>query len=165
MKYLKRKYLKHSGRFAQEWQDAIEAYRERYPSIEHQLPESARRFEQHTKRCPLHDAAVLSITRPTRDTVQIQLDDWRLEFLGVAECEFPERLEPQIGWLYEELDLANSGLLELRALIDEGDFRVAAREVRVFDERLKRFVVPEEPPPPQPTLFLDKESRARRRKR
>ena len=86
----------------------------------------------------------------------MELDDRRLEFCGVKECQYPDPLEADVVWMYDEMDLADTDHFELRALFSEGDFRVIAREVRVFDKHLKRYVVPEQPAPPQSTLFLDR---------
>ena len=153
---MKRKYAE-NRRYHQEWIDAIKAYRAHYQSIENQLPETARLFVQHAKRHALHDAGVDSISRVDRGTVHLELDYRRLEFLGVKECEHPEPLESGIVWLYDEMDLADAGQFELRALFSQGDFRVIAREVHVFDKQLKRYVIPEQPAPLQPTLFLDRD--------
>jgi hypothetical protein len=161
---MKRKYIGHH-RFHREWNDALEAYRVRYRSIEDQLPETARLFKNHDKRQPLHDARVDSISRADRGVVHIELDDRRLDFLGVKECQCPEPLEVGVVWLYHELDLAGSDHFELRALFDEGDFRVIAREIHVFDKHLKRYVVPVEPDPSQPTMFLDRSHGRGRRKK
>jgi len=154
MKYMKRKYAEHQ-RYHQEWADALEAYKARYQSIVNQLPETARLFEDYTKRETLHDAGLESISRVDRGIIHIELGDRRLEFRGVKECRYPEPLEEGVVWMYDEMDLADPGHFELRALFSEGDFRVIAREVHVFDKHLKRYVVPEQPSPPQSTLFLD----------
>jgi Protein of unknown function (DUF4085) len=164
MKYLKRKYTEHQ-RYHQEWIDAIEAYRARYQSIANQLPETARLFEDHTKRQTLHDAAVGSISRLDRGIIHVELDDRRLEFYGVKECQYPEPLASGVVWMYDEMDLADTGHFEFRALFSEGDFRVIARGVRIFDKHLKRYVVPEQPAPPQPTLFLDRRHGRGKRKK
>jgi Protein of unknown function (DUF4085) len=161
---MKRKYIEHH-RFHREWNDALDAYRARYQSIADQLPETARLFRDHDKRQTLHDARVDSISRGDRGIVHIELDDRRLEFRGVKECQYPEPLEDGVVWLYDELDLAGPDHFELRALLSEGDFRVIAREIHVFDKHLKRYVVPEEPDPPRPTMFLDRSHGRGRRKK
>ena len=164
MKYMKRRYAEHP-RYHQEWNDALDAYRARYQSIVNQLPETARLFEDHCKRLSLHDAGVDSISRVDCGIIHVELDDRRLEFRGVKECQYPEPLEAGVAWMYDEMDLADAGHFELRALFSEGDFRVIAREVHVFDKHLKRYVVPEQPAPPQPTLFLGrKHGRGKRKK-
>jgi Protein of unknown function (DUF4085) len=155
MKYFKRQYAEHHH-CHQEWADALEAYRVRYQSIVNRLPETARLFEDHCKRQTLHDAAVYSISRVDRGTIHVELDDRRLEFCGVQECQYPERLEAGVVWMYDEMDLVETGHFELRALFSEGDFGVIAREVHVFDKHLKRYVVPEQLALPQSTLFLDR---------
>jgi hypothetical protein len=155
MQYMKRKYVG-LQRYHQEWIDALGAYRARYQSIVTQLPEMARLFEDHDKRQSLHDATVDSISRVGRGIIHVELDDRRIEFCGVKECQYPEPLEAGVVWMYHEMDLSDTGHFELRALFSEGDFRVIAREVHVFDRHLKRYVVPEQPTPPQPTLFLDR---------
>jgi Protein of unknown function (DUF4085) len=154
MKYMKRKYAGHR-RYDQEWRTAVEAYRARYQSIVNQLRETTQLFEDHNKRHPLHDAAVDSISRVDRETLHVELDDRRLEFRGVKDCRHPDPVPDGAVWQHDEMDLADPGHFELRALFSEGDFRVIAREVHVFDKNLKRYVVPERPAPPQPTLFLD----------
>jgi hypothetical protein len=144
MRFFKRYYIG-GKRFSQEWQAAIEAYRVHFQSIEDRLPESARQFEKHIRRRPLHDEGVDSITRPARGVVHVELMERRLEFLGVTECEFPQPLEEQTVWLYEEIDLPRAGVLELSALFDQGEFRIVAREVRVLDKLSKRYAVPNDP--------------------
>ncbi|MBX3436841.1 MAG: hypothetical protein KF861_05060 [Planctomycetaceae bacterium] len=71
----------------------------------------------------------------------------------------PEELTEWTVWLYDEIHLAPHNAFELRALFDTGEFRVVAEEIRVDDKLLKRYVVPEEPPAPPPTLFLDRQQR------
>jgi hypothetical protein len=164
MKYFKRKYVGHP-RYAQGWNDALAVYRARYQSIVKQLPETARSFEEHAKRQRLHDAAVESISRVDRGTIHVVLDDRRLEFYGVVECQYPEPLASGVVWMYDEMDLVNARSFELRVLFSEGDFRVVASGVRGFDKQLKRYVVPEQPAPPRSTLFLDrKHGRGQRKK-
>lgn len=137
----------------------------RYHSIVDQLPETARLFMDHAKKHTLHDTGVESISQVDRGIIHVDLDDRRLEFCGVRECQYPEALESGVAWMYDELDLADTGHFELRVLFTEGDFRVVAREVRVFDKRLKRYVVPEQPAAPQSTLFLDRRQPRGRRRR
>lgn len=137
----------------------------RYQSIVNRLPETARHFVDHCKRQTLHDAAVYSISRLDRETIHVELDDRRLEFCGVQECQYPEPLEAGVVWMYDEMDLVDSEHFELRALFSEGNFGVIAREVHVFDKHLKRYVVPEHAALPQPTLFLDRRHGRRQRKK
>jgi Protein of unknown function (DUF4085) len=103
-----------------------------------------------------YGAAVYSISRVDRETIHVELDDRRLEFCGVQECQYPEPLEAGVVWMYEEMDLVDTGQFELRALFSEGDFGAIAREVHVFDKHFKRYVVPEQLALLQSTLFLDR---------
>ncbi len=154
MKFFKAKYVG-KRRFDAAWDTALEAFRQHLNTIFPALPESVQAFERHTNRFPLHDAGVESISRNESRELHIELDDRRLEFLAVRESSFPEPLLDGTVWLYEELDRTNGGF-ELRALFDKGELRVVAKEIRVFDKRLKRYVIPADLPPEPSRLFLDR---------
>ena len=100
--------------------------------------------------------------------LHLDLGDRRLEFHGIRRARIPP---VPAAWLYDEMHLAPDNGFELRALFDCGEdcagpqeFRVVATEVRVFNCRLKRYVIPDEPPPDPPTLFLDRKQRHSRKR-
>jgi hypothetical protein len=167
MRFFKRKTLKRGG---EEWRNAIAAYWRNWESILPFLPESAIALENHMKRYTFHDAWIEGIARQTHSELTIDLNDRRLEFDGVRNFTCSEEMTPTWlhdetpVWLYDEIDKAPQGGFELRVLLDQGELSVVAKEVRVYAKWLRRYIVPEEPPPALPTLFSDR-GKGKRKKR
>lgn len=164
MKFLKRKYVG-KGCVEAEWEKAIKAYQSHLTSIVSALPESAKKLLEHEKRRPFHDAIVERVVQGGRKDVTIELEDRRIEFSGVRDCEYPADIEEGESWLYWEMDMASGGAFELRAMWERGDFRVVAKEVRVYDKREHRYAVPDEPPSETSRMFSHRESRRQKHRR
>lgn len=158
MKFFKHKfYGKHGfrSRLSADWDKAIRDYRHHWESISLQLPSCAIALHNHNKRYPFHDADIGEITRPVQGEFVVDLDDRRLEFIGVRgqACSIEEF--PAV-WIECEIDKASPNTFELRVLSDRGEFSVIAENVRVYDKCAGRYVVPEQQPTPKPTLFSDR---------
>jgi hypothetical protein len=167
MKFLKARFYRNGsfqGRLVAEWEKAAAAYREHLASIMPALPESARDLVQHEKRHPFHDANVERVCATGSHEITVDLSDRRLEFLGAASWTYPEELEAGTIWLHTEIDAALNGAFELRALLDSGELRIVAREVRVFDKVSRRYLIPSEPPAKPSELFLDRKGKRRNRR-
>jgi hypothetical protein len=163
MKFLKRRYYG-KPRCEEDWKQALSKYVAHLASIHERLPDSVKELVKHDRRRPFHDAVVESIVRRTPEDFTIELDDRRLEFIGVSDCEYPNVLEDGITWLFEEIDLLSLGVFELHAVLDEGEIRVVAKDVRLYDKLERRYVIPDEPCPPASTLFLDRKTRRKNRR-
>ena len=153
MRFLKRRFL----RSGEQWDAALVRYQEHFRMIRDQLPEVAVAL----LKWKFHDEGVVSIQRVDKKSLVIELGSCRLEFLGVSHAVFPTT--EQIGqgdvWLYDEIDLVVPGIFAMRALFDEYGFEVHATDVRIFNNYLKRYVLPPEAPKPGPTLFVDRVTR------
>ena len=155
MRFLKPKYVGKS-RFDAEWHEAVEAYNRHLDSIRAALPESVRAFLRYTARHPLHDRGVERIEAGNSDELTIFLTGLRLELWGVQCCRCPEMPDERMWWLYEEVDIASKGRFVLRGLTDAGEIHVEAESLWLFDMAAGRYVIPDDPPPEPPKLFLDR---------
>ncbi len=165
MKYFKRRLLKGHRCFGEEWMEAMNAYYHHLESIQSILPESATLLCNHMKRRTFHDATVEHILRGPGTQVTIDLDDRRLEFIGVHQYDYSGNSKEENSWLYTEIDIADKGAFELRVLLEDGELSIIANEVRLYDKLTNRYLIPDTPPPPPPTLFLDRLQKHKKRKK
>jgi hypothetical protein len=139
------------------------AYADHYKAIWPHLPASAQALEKYLKRYSLHDEGINAFAEPSRREFHIDLDTRRLEFTGVTDLKYPRTLEEGTIWLLDEIDSAPGGRFVFRGLLDSSDdISVTAEAVRVYDKLHMHYVFPDEPPPPQSTLFLDRKHTQKR---
>lgn len=161
MKYFTAKRLASGNN--EEWSRALGAYESHIATIQDRLPESVKRWhEMRGHRIPEHDDVLDVIERTGRDTAHVTGPWGRLEFVGVREFHCTAD-EPEVVWLYDELDLAPDSRFELRVLLEHGELKVVARELRLYSAGQRRYLIPDEPPPLAPMMFLERRMRHSKR--
>jgi hypothetical protein len=157
MRFLKRRFWGKPNLNA-DWESALRDYSRHLETILPNLPPSAVLLENHATRRPFHDATIERIDRVSPRQLNIELDDRRIELLEVRQVDVPDGFT-ESEWMYSELDLFGGNGMVLRVAYWEegvlGEMSFAAAACRLFDKQLNRYLIPEEPAPPPPTLFLN----------
>lgn len=153
MRFLNPQYFFGNKRFEREWHEAIQAYNAHLSGILQDLPRSVREFEKFTRRSPLHDRLIDRVEATGRMELRVHLTGLRLELIGVRSSDCSVLSEPT-EWLYEELDVAPRGGFFLRGFTNCGEVTFEAQDLRLFGVSERRYLIPDNPPPAPPTLFL-----------
>ncbi|HAM71732.1 MAG TPA: hypothetical protein DCM86_08830 [Verrucomicrobiales bacterium] len=111
-----------------QWQQVEKQYATHLRSINPHLKDAWRQLATDD----FSGEAVRVVERPAFDQVILELKDHMLIFRGVRQARLPEVTGSGVTWVCHEVHVAGSGLLEVKALLSEGEFRVTAEEVRIY---------------------------------
>ena len=111
-----------------QWQQVEKQYATHLRSINPELKEGWRQLATDD----FAGEAVRLIERPAFDQVIIELKEHMLIFRGVRQARLPEATSDIGTWLCHEVYVSAAGVLEVKALLSEGELRVTAEDVRIY---------------------------------
>jgi hypothetical protein len=118
-----------------EWNRRWAEYEKHFQSIKSSLTNGWRLLGE----TDFHDTVVWSVERPRKSEIILQVDmtpRWEqpplrictLRFIGVLKADIPDEVTHG-WWLYNEIDRVQEGCGELRVLLRESEFCIAACDV------------------------------------
>ena len=110
------------------WHQLEKQYATHLRSINPQLTEGWRQLASEDYA----GETVRVIEQPAFDQVIVEMQDHMFIFRGVRQTRLPELAAERVNWLCHEIHVVSDDVLELKALLSEGELRVTAEEVRVY---------------------------------
>ena len=136
MEYFTRKACQalNTERGRKQWEQLHRDYQAHFVSIQ---PELSPAWQQLALE-DFHDRVVVSVDRPTRDEVVIELDEATLVFRGVSAASLPAAAVNDL-WLHHEVHLGEESGATLLVLLATDELRISAEEVEIIGREAQRL--------------------------
>ena len=136
MEYFTRKACQtlNTERGRKQWEQLHREYQAHFVSIQTELAPPW----QQLALDDFHDRVVLSVDRPARDEVVIELDETTLIFRGVSAASLPIAAVNDL-WLHHEVHLGEESGATLLVLLATDELRISAEEVEIIEREAERL--------------------------